>query len=296
LVSARFDDRRKPRALAGITILLAIGLAILLLAGSASATHDTDKDLYPDERDNCPRVFNSDQADSDGDGRGNTCDDSKGIPPDASQYALYLRDENGRQAPPCTTFRLTVYKGTEVESGSPSQFCAQAVSNSIPSGYRHEIEQLSPPQGCTGGLTGTLRHSFSPGSWRVVNITYRCGSGGTPTPAPTFTDTFTAVGQAKPHAVKVTAATPVAAITVTWIDRRDRFDLSAVQNIRRTSFAAPSAEDQTPEKLKITRRRTATSLTVRVEKLKPGTLKFKVVAKAVRARARVVTRVSRRAR
>jgi len=274
---------------------------MLLLAGSASATHDTDGDLYPDERDNCPGVFNSDQIDSDGDGRGNACDDSKGIPPDISYYVLHLRDENGRQAPACTTFRLTVFKGTEVQSGSPFQLCASVgVSNYIISGYHHEIEQLSPPQGCTGGLMGTFRHSFSPGSWRVVTITYRCGTGGgggTPTAPPTFTDTFAAAGQTKPHAVKITAATPVAEITIRWTDRRDRFDLSAVQNIRRTSFAArPSTAEQTPEKLKITRRRTATSLTVRVEKLKPGTLKFKVVARALRARTRVVTRVSRRAR
>jgi len=296
LSRARFVYRRSPRALAGVTLLVAAGLVILSLAGSASATHDTDGDRWPEESDNCPGVFNSDQIDSDGDGRGNACDDSKGIPPDISYYVVYFRDENGRQAPPCATFRLTVFNGTEVESRN--EVCNFAITNYIPAGYYHELEQLSPPSGCTGGLTGTLRHPFSPGSWRVVNVTYRCGTGGggTPTASPTFTDTFAAVGQTKPHAVKISAATPVSVITVKWTDRRDRFDLTGIQNVRRTTAARPSAEEQTPEKLKITRQRTATSLTVRIEKLKPGSLKFKVVAKAVRAPARVVTRVGLRPR
>jgi len=105
-----------------------------------------------------------------------------------------------------------------------------------------------------------------------VTVRYRCGTtgGGTPTPATTFTDTFAAVGQAKPHAVEITAATRVSVITVKWTKRSDRFDVSGIQNIRRTVSARPSAEEQTPEKLKITRLRTATSLTVRIEKLKPA--------------------------
>ncbi len=283
--------------LAGMVAAIVLGFAVLVLAGSASATHDTDGDGRSEEMDNCPGVFKSDQIDDDDDGRGNACDNSKGIPAEYSRFIVYFRDQNGRQAP-CVRVRLTAYSGTEVQQRVES--CALVITEGIgdpaPPDYRLELQQLAPPQGCTGGFTGTLLHRFSPAAWHVVDVPYRCGASGTRTPAPTFTDTFTAAGQAKPHAVKVTAATPVAAITVKWIDRRDRFDLSAVQNVRRTSFAAPSAEAQTPEKLKITQRRTATSLTVRVEKLKPGTLKFKVVAKAVRARARVVTRVSRLAR
>ncbi len=270
---------------------------MLMLSGSASATHDSDGDGWPEESDNCPGVFNSDQIDSEGDGRGNACDDSKGVHPTISYLVIYFRDESGRQVAQRPRVRLTVFTGTEVHQSV--EFNPYVITEQILSGDRIEMEQLALPLGCTGGLTGTLRHSFSPGSWRVVNISYRCGTGGgggTPAAPPTFTDTFAAAGETKPHAVRITAATPVAEITVRWTDRRDRFDLSAVQNVRRTSFARPSAEEQTPEKLKITRRRTATSITVRIEKLKPGTLKFKVIAKAVRARARVVTRVSRRAR
>ncbi len=282
---------------------MAIGFAILLLAGNASADHggptDRDGDAYPEERDNCPGVFNYDQIDSDGDGRGNACDDSKGIPPSISYHIVYFRDQNGRHTP-CVKFRYTRFIGTEVQLRMElcDRVFTEYTPESAPANYRTEIEQLSPPQGCTGGF-GTLHDSFSPGAWRVVNVTYRCGTGGggTPTaPPPTFKDTFAAVGQVKPHAVKITAATPVSVITVKWSDRRNRFDLSGIQNIRRTTSARPAVGAQTPEKLKITRSRTATSLTVRIEKLKPGSLKFKVVSKAVQARAVVVTRVSRRAR
>ena len=284
----------------GVTALCAISLAVLLLAGSASAHHggpnDTDWDGYPEERDNCPGVFNYDQIDSDGDGRGNACDDSKGIPASISYHVVYFRDQNGHHTP-CVTIRYTRFVGTEVQLRQENcvSVFTEFTPDSAPSGYRTEIEQVAPPQGCTGGLTGTLHDSFSPGAWRVVNVTYRCGTSTTPTATPTFRDTFSAVGQAKPHAVKITAVTPVSVVTVKWTDRRDRFDLSGIQNIVRTLSARPAA-DQRTEKLKITRLRTATSLTVRIEKLKPGSLKFKVVSKAVQARAVVVTRVSRRAR
>ncbi len=303
LASGRFVDRKTPGAIAGITALFALGLAVSLLAGSASADHggpnDIDGDAIPQERDNCPGVFNYDQIDSDGDGRGNACDDSKGIPPSISHFIVYFRDQNGRHAP-CVPVRFTVFQGADVQQRIET--CVSVITETIaataPPDLRFELEQLALPQGCTGGFTGTIEHRFSPASWRPINVTYRCGTdgGGTPSAPPTFTDTFTAAGQTKPHAVKITAATPVSVITVKWTDRRDRFDLSGIQNVRRTTAARPSAEEQTPEKLKITRQRTATSLTVRIEKLKPGSLKFKVVAKAVQTRAVVVTRVSRRAR
>ena len=300
--STWIGDRRTPRALAGLVILLAFGFAILLLAGRASADHggpnDTDGDAYPEVRDNCPGVFNYDQIDSDGDGRGNVCDDSKGVPPGASWFVVYFRDQNGRHAP-CVRVRFTLFVGAEVRQRSET--CAQVITHleNIPSDARVELEQLALPLGCTGGFTGALRHTFSPGGWNPVTVTYRCATGGgtTPTPPPLrFRDTFVAAGQTKPHAVRITAATPVSVVTVKWTDRRNRFDLSGIQNIRRTAAARPAAEVQTPEKLKITRTQTATSLTVRIEKLKPGSLNFKVVSKAVQARAVVVTSVSRRPR
>lgn len=293
LGSARFGDRRTPGALAGIATALVLGLVVLVLAGSASATHDVDGDLIAEEIDNCPGVFNPDQYDHDADGRGSTCDDSPGLQPNVHYFNVYFRDQNGRQTP-CVRIRFTIFTGTDV--WQRNETCSPRYDSSAGSGDWHvEIEQLSPPQGCTGGLTDTLRVSPAPGTWRPLTVTYRCGTTATPAPQ-TFRDTFAAVGQTKPHAVKITAATPVSVITVKWTDRRNRFDLSGIQNILRTLSASPAIGAATPAKLKITRLRTATSLTVRIEKLKPGSLKFKVVSTAVKARAVVVTRVSRRAR
>ena len=173
----------------GVTALCAISLAVLLLAGSASAHHggpnDTDWDGYPEERDNCPGVFNYDQIDSDGDGRGNACDDSKGIPASISYHVVYFRDQNGHHTP-CVTIRYTRFVGTEVQLRQENcvSVFTEFTPDSAPSGYRTEIEQVAPPQGCTGGLTGTLHDSFSPGAWRVVNVTYRCGTSTTPTATP----------------------------------------------------------------------------------------------------------------
>lgn len=49
---------------------------------------DGDEDEHPDASDNCPDVYNPDQKDSDGDGRGDACDeddDNDGIPDDEEE-------------------------------------------------------------------------------------------------------------------------------------------------------------------------------------------------------------------
>ena len=268
-------------------------MAVLVLAGRAAATHDTDGDLIPEEQDNCPGVFNPTQTDNDGDGRGNDCDDTPGMDGNSKSYVVYFRDQDGRQTP-CVTIRWTMWApGGGV--WNTEEVCSQGgvMISSTNEDWVFEIEQLAPPRGCTGGLTESLRLSVPADVWRPVTVRFRCATSGPAPPVQTFTDTFAVAGQVKPHAVKVTAATPVAVLTVKWKDRRDRIDITGIQNVRRTVSAV---EQEAPVKLKITRKRTATSMTVRIEKLKPGDLKFKVVAKVVKARATVVTSVSRRAR
>src|SRR5439155_14729190 len=59
-------------------------------------TQDVDRDYdgVANNVDNCPDVFNPDQADDDEDGIGNTCDTSPGVSSDTSQLILYLRDQD----------------------------------------------------------------------------------------------------------------------------------------------------------------------------------------------------------
>lgn len=57
-----------------------------------SSPHDADHDGVPDDEDNCPSVTNSDQADSDGDGRGDLCDTTPGDGPDGDPDGDGLRN------------------------------------------------------------------------------------------------------------------------------------------------------------------------------------------------------------
>jgi hypothetical protein len=165
-----------------------LGLALLVLAGSASATHDPDGDLVLEEQDNCPGIFNPDQLDHDGDGRGTACDDSPGLAENLSHYIVYFRDQNGRQTS-CATIRWTIFTGTDVfQTG---ETCTTLYSSSsVGPGWRLEIEQLAPPRGCTGGLASPLTVSPGLGSWRPATVTYRCATA-TPQPGGPATGTPT---------------------------------------------------------------------------------------------------------
>lgn len=60
---------------------------------SANSRRDSDKDGVPDAIDNCPKTYNPDQADSDGDGIGNACDVV--IPPIDNNIPVILLDFDG---------------------------------------------------------------------------------------------------------------------------------------------------------------------------------------------------------
>lgn len=54
-----------------------------LIGDACDSDIDRDRDGVQDSRDNCPKLANSDQLDTDGDGRGDLCDpdaDNDGIP------------------------------------------------------------------------------------------------------------------------------------------------------------------------------------------------------------------------
>ena len=144
-------------------------------------------------------------------------------------------------------------------------------------------------EGSPYGFAGTL-------SWDLT----RAGEGGgspPPPPVQTFTDTFTAPGQAKPHAVTIPAATKTVDLTIRWPKAGDAFDAAGFVVVRGGKIVArsPALFQAEPRKLKITKLKiTKTSVTIRVSRLVAGKLKFKVVAKKVSGTTKVTTRVKRR--
>jgi len=112
-------------------------------------------------------------------------------------------------------------------------------------------------------------------------------TGGVPA-ATAFSDTFSAAGQAKPHAVAVPAAKTKAELTLRWTKPGDRFTITDVLLVpkRKTSSVAQT------EKLKITFfSLTPTSMGVRIGNLAPGKLTFRIVSKKQNGTTTVRTRI-----
>jgi len=114
-----------------------------------------------------------------------------------------------------------------------------------------------------------------------------CTSSATAGPK-TFTDSFSAVGQTKPHAVAVPLAKTRAEVTLRWTKPGDRFTIANVVLVpkRKTASVTQAA------KLKITfGALTPTSLSIRIGNLTPGKLTFKIVSKRLNGTTTVRTRI-----
>ena len=119
------------------------------------------------------------------------------------------------------------------------------------------------------------------------NLVRAGASAGVPA-ATAFTDTFTAAGQAKPHAVAVPAGKAKAEITLAWTKPGDRFTIADVVLVPKRKTASVARA----EKLKITFfSLTPTSMGVRIGNLAPGKLTFRVVSKKQNGTTTVRTRV-----
>ena len=164
---------------------------------------------------------------------------------------------------------------------------------SAPKDARRLVATLAGIAGPPVRADGTL-------SWNLTRSEAGTGSGSgapPPPPAQTFTDTFTAPGQAKPHAVTIPAAAKTVDLTIRWPKAGDAFDAAGFVVVRGGKVVArgPAAYEAEPRKLKITKLKiTKTSVTIRVSRLVAGKLKFKVVAKKVSGTTKVTTRVKRR--
>ena len=104
-----------------------------------------------------------------------------------------------------------------------------------------------------------------------------------------FTDTI-AQGEARTHAVRITRGPGTLVIALTWASPLDRFTLSRLRLVRNgTVIAVAAARKHKPHRLQITRTTSSTFTLVRVARLAPGRLSFRVKATRVGSGAPKVT-------
>ncbi len=106
-------------------------------------------------------------------------------------------------------------------------------------------------------------------------------------------ETFTAPGEAEPQAVAIAPTAQTGQVALTWSDPGSSFDATGFQLVQPGSGTArvPSVLGKVRPKLKITKKRTRTSLNVRITGLKRGKLKFKIVAKKLKGPTRVIAKI-----
>lgn len=103
-----------------------------------------------------------------------------------------------------------------------------------------------------------------------IGTTLMCQS-----PPRTFKDAFTKPGASKAHSVAVGPKAHSAQLTLSWGSPLDAFTISQLQEVRKGKLVAVAAKRR---KLKVVTRQGSTFLVVKVSKLVPGTLRFKVKA------------------
>jgi hypothetical protein len=114
-------------------------------------------------------------------------------------------------------------------------------------------------------------------------------------PTQTVSETFTDSGQSEPETATISSSAKTAQIALTWPDNGSSFDATGFRLLLKGQASA-RVLSAVYKKLKISKRRRANSLDVRIKRLKPGKLKFRIVARDVvqRTRVRVKIRQSKR--
>jgi hypothetical protein len=248
-------------------------------------TADSDGDGFDDASDNCPTAFNPDQRDYDHDGQGNRCDSSP-APTSYSEVMFYARNSKGGILPDQPCFHVEWSPNAVLNEGTPHSydicvpdfhyfFYEYPPGSPIPDQtFSVTLTQTTLPATCTGGLTGPYTFVFGPGRYTPVDLLYTCTATPPPPPPPyhkTIRDHFGTAKQERRHSVPIPTGTKSVTVRATWPKRpRASFDLVKVRAVARTTAGSL--------KLKITKKRASSSVTIKVTKLKPGTLQFAVKA------------------
>ena len=102
-----------------------------------------------------------------------------------------------------------------------------------------------------------------------------------------MTETFTRPGETKTESVPVAATAETVQVALTWPDPDSTFDVTGVRLVIGARSLLLSNDRAAPGRLRITKRRTARSLDVRIKNVTRGRLVFKIVAKRLDGRTRV---------
>lgn len=109
-------------------------------------------------------------------------------------------------------------------------------------------------------------------------------------PTRTVTETFTRSGETESGSVPISPTAKTAQIALTWPEGSS-FDVTGITLVPRAPGRTLASAERRRTRLKISKRRTATSLDVRVKRLKPGRLRYRIVARRVDGRTRVTARI-----
>lgn len=158
------------------------------------------------------------------------------------------------------------------------------------------------PTGASGKATNVVESTGATASWTTTiepppadpeppsSPTAPTPVAGPPAaPTATVADSFTKVGEAEPESVKISPTAETVQVALTWPTSGSSFDVTGVtlSSPTRTVAAVPSGA----VKLRITKKRGARWLDVRIKGVHSGKLSFKIVAKRLHGRTRVVAKV-----
>jgi hypothetical protein len=121
----------------------------------------------------------------------------------------------------------------------------------------------------------------------AIDAIYNC------LPIPTeFQDFVTDTRTTKSHALNIKRRTRSLDMVLTWIGPGNEFDLVSARIVRGKRVVAQSRRKRKPRKLRITRKRGATFVAIKISRVKKGRLKFRLKARRLAAPAAVVTQVT----